>query len=182
MDVTSVWVGAFLSVIPEGRLILSPVSWRFVFCRSLEQEPLTGSSWRFSSIAAIPLCLSRDKPGPKTNKAKKVLNTNRWIMKKKGMKCTGEALKAEGPKPKTFQAAKPLPRLKTTINLLPFRWYKTDFPLEWIAYCRDKVAAPSLQKMLDTLNAFAFYFTKPHTNLIKINIKYLYLIKYWLYH
>lgn len=101
-----------LSVIPEGRLILSPVSWRFVFCRSLEQEPLNGSSWRFPSIAAIPLCLPREKTGPKTNKTKRSVK-HKQVNKRKEIKkarnacicpqCLREALKAEEPKPKAVR-------------------------------------------------------------------------------
>lgn len=58
----------------KGSLILKPVSQGFVFCRiKSEQEPLAGNAERFSSVTATLLCLPTEKPGPKTNKAKKTV-------------------------------------------------------------------------------------------------------------
>lgn len=61
-----------LALQSKGSVILKPVSWEFVFCGiKSEQEPLAGSTQRFSYIEAMLLCLSTEKLEPKTNKAEK---------------------------------------------------------------------------------------------------------------
>lgn len=67
-------------------------------------------------------------------KCKDMLSVPKGSTKWKGIQTQGDA----------FQYPKPRSRPKTAAKILPFRQYKTDFPLEKIAHWRNKVNSLSL--------------------------------------